>query len=104
MVSARQLSLEGRHRAIDQVAHHRLGKGGYPRQRHRAGLDPHATHGSAAIRPGPCRTDLGPYAAGQMGRWSEPENLTSLPMFLCTPLSGFMSGTGVPVDGGYAIA
>jgi len=25
-------------------------------------------------------------------------------MFLCTPLSGFMSGTGVPVDGGYAIA
>lgn len=39
-----------------------------------------------------------------MGRWGEPEDLAGPAMFLCTPLSGFMTGTVVPVDGGYAIA
>lgn len=39
-----------------------------------------------------------------MGRWGEPEDLAGPTLFLTTPLAGFMTGTVVPVDGGYAIA
>ncbi|MBY6136390.1 SDR family oxidoreductase [Nocardioides marinus] len=39
-----------------------------------------------------------------MNRWGEPQDLAGPAMFLTTPLAGFMTGTVVPVDGGYAIA
>ncbi|MFW8637582.1 SDR family NAD(P)-dependent oxidoreductase [Cribrihabitans pelagius] len=39
-----------------------------------------------------------------MNRWGEPEDLAGPALFLTTPLAGFMTGTVVPVDGGYAIA
>ncbi len=39
-----------------------------------------------------------------MGRWGEAGDLSGPTMFLCTPLSGFMTGVIMPVDGGYSIA
>ncbi len=39
-----------------------------------------------------------------MGRWGEPGDLAGPAMFLATPLAGFMTGTVIPIDGGYAIA
>ncbi len=39
-----------------------------------------------------------------MGRWGEAGDLAGPAMFLCTPLSGFMTGVVMPVDGGYSIA
>lgn len=39
-----------------------------------------------------------------MGRWGEPNDLAGPVLFLSTPLAGFVTGTVLPVDGGYAIA
>ena len=39
-----------------------------------------------------------------MGRWGEPGDLAGPSLFLTTPLAGFMTGTILPVDGGYAVA
>ncbi len=39
-----------------------------------------------------------------MGRWGEAGDLSGPTMFLCTPLSSFMTGVVMPVDGGYSIA
>ena len=39
-----------------------------------------------------------------MGRWGKAGDLAGPTMFLCTPLSGFMTGVVMPVDGGYSIA
>ncbi|SDE04003.1 SDR family NAD(P)-dependent oxidoreductase [Limimaricola pyoseonensis] len=39
-----------------------------------------------------------------MGRWGEAGDLSGPAMFLCTPLSGFMTGVVMPVDGGYSVA
>ncbi len=39
-----------------------------------------------------------------MARWGRPEDLTGLALFLAGPHAGFMTGTVIPVDGGYSIA
>jgi NAD(P)-dependent dehydrogenase (short-subunit alcohol dehydrogenase family) len=39
-----------------------------------------------------------------MGRWGTPGDLTGPALFLCSPLAGFITGTILPVDGGYLIA
>ena len=69
-----------------------------------------------AVAPGYIRTPLtsalqedagrsdGILARTPMGRWGEPTDLARPVMFLATPLAGFMTGTVVPVDGGYAVA
>ncbi|MEX0628057.1 MAG: SDR family oxidoreductase [Cucumibacter sp.] len=36
-----------------------------------------------------------------MGRWGQPEDLVGAGLFLCSPLAGFITGTILPVDGGY---
>lgn len=38
-----------------------------------------------------------------MRRWGQPGDLAGPALFLTTPLAGFMTGTVIPVDGGYAI-
>ena len=36
-----------------------------------------------------------------MGRWGTPADLADPALFLCSPLAGFITGTVLPVDGGY---
>jgi NAD(P)-dependent dehydrogenase (short-subunit alcohol dehydrogenase family) len=39
-----------------------------------------------------------------LARWGTPEDLVPPALFLCSPLAGFVTGTIMPVDGGYAAA
>jgi 2-dehydro-3-deoxy-D-gluconate 5-dehydrogenase len=36
------------------------------------------------------------------GRWGRPEDLGGVAVFLASPASGFITGTALPVDGGYS--
>ena len=37
------------------------------------------------------------------GRWGVPADLAGIAVFLCSAASDFVTGTAIPVDGGYAI-
>jgi 2-deoxy-D-gluconate 3-dehydrogenase len=37
------------------------------------------------------------------GRWGTPEDLAGIAVFLCSKASDFVTGTAIPVDGGYAV-
>lgn len=37
------------------------------------------------------------------GRWGNPEDLAGLGVFLASPASDFVTGTAIPVDGGYSV-
>jgi 2-deoxy-D-gluconate 3-dehydrogenase len=37
------------------------------------------------------------------GRWGEPNDLAGIAVFLCSAASDFVTGTAIPVDGGYSI-
>jgi 2-deoxy-D-gluconate 3-dehydrogenase len=37
------------------------------------------------------------------GRWGEPHDLAGIAVFLATAASDFVTGTAIPVDGGYSI-
>jgi NAD(P)-dependent dehydrogenase (short-subunit alcohol dehydrogenase family) len=39
-----------------------------------------------------------------MGRWGDPADVSGAVMFLCSPAASFITGTILPVDGGYSIA
>ncbi|HTJ57965.1 MAG TPA: SDR family oxidoreductase [Devosiaceae bacterium] len=39
-----------------------------------------------------------------MGRWGTPADLAGPALFLCSPLAGFVTGTILPVDGGFLVA
>jgi 2-deoxy-D-gluconate 3-dehydrogenase len=36
------------------------------------------------------------------GRWGQPEDLSGIAVFLCSRASDFVTGTAIPVDGGYS--
>ena len=37
------------------------------------------------------------------GRWGEPQDLSGIAVFLCSQASDFITGTAIPVDGGYSV-
>jgi 2-deoxy-D-gluconate 3-dehydrogenase len=37
------------------------------------------------------------------GRWGEPADLAGIAVFLCSRASDFVTGTAIPVDGGYSV-
>jgi 2-deoxy-D-gluconate 3-dehydrogenase len=37
------------------------------------------------------------------GRWGEPKDLSGIAVFLCSRASDFITGTAIPVDGGYSV-
>jgi 2-deoxy-D-gluconate 3-dehydrogenase len=37
------------------------------------------------------------------GRWGEPTDLSGIAVFLCSKASDFVTGTAIPVDGGYSV-
>jgi 2-deoxy-D-gluconate 3-dehydrogenase len=37
------------------------------------------------------------------GRWGEPADLAGVAVFLCSAASAFVTGTAIPVDGGYSV-
>jgi len=70
-----------------------------------------------AVLPGWIRTELTDGARAQVqgleervnartpaGRWGRPEDLAGIAVFLASAASGFVTGTAIPVDGGYSIA
>lgn len=70
-----------------------------------------------AILPGWINTDLTRGAREQVpglhdkvlartpaGRWGEPQDLAGIAVFLASRASDFITGTAIPVDGGYSIA
>ena len=38
------------------------------------------------------------------GRWGQPDDLAGIAVFLASAASDFVTGTAIPVDGGYSIA
>jgi 2-deoxy-D-gluconate 3-dehydrogenase len=38
-----------------------------------------------------------------LGRWGRPSDFEGVAIFLCSPASDFISGTAIPVDGGYSV-
>ncbi len=39
-----------------------------------------------------------------LGRWGKPEDVAGTAVFLCSPAASFITGTMVPIDGGYLAA
>ncbi|HUQ74701.1 MAG TPA: glucose 1-dehydrogenase [Burkholderiales bacterium] len=37
------------------------------------------------------------------GRWGTPQDMGGIAVFLCSPASDFITGTAIPVDGGYSV-
>lgn len=62
-----------------------------------------ATPLTQALQDDPARS--GPILARTpLNRWGTPEDIGNVVAFLCTPAASFMTGTIVPVDGGYLVS
>jgi 2-deoxy-D-gluconate 3-dehydrogenase len=86
--------------AVHQVARHRLGQGQHPGEHGAARLDRHRADARRAVQvPGLYERVL---ARTPAGRWGVPEDLAGIAVFLASKASDFVTGTAIPVDGGYA--
>jgi 2-deoxy-D-gluconate 3-dehydrogenase len=37
------------------------------------------------------------------GRWGTPQDMAGIAVFLCSRASDFITGTAIPIDGGYSV-
>ena len=93
---------QGRHRPAHPRARLRLGRGQHPGQRGAAGLDRHRPHGPGARATSPVCTSAC-CARTPAGRWGHPDDFAGIAVFLASPASDFVTGTAIPVDGGYSV-
>jgi 2-deoxy-D-gluconate 3-dehydrogenase len=63
-------------------------------------IDTELTEGARAQVPGLNESVLTRTPAG---RWGKPADLAGIAVFLCSAASDFVTGTGIPCDGGYTI-
>ena len=42
-------------------------------------------------------------ARAAAGRWGEPEDFAGIAVFLASAASDYVTGTAIPVDGGYSV-
>ena len=56
-----------------------------------------------ALQQDPARSDA-ILSRTPLRRWADPEDVAGAALFLCSPAARFMTGTVVPVDGGYLVA
>jgi 2-deoxy-D-gluconate 3-dehydrogenase len=63
-------------------------------------IDTELTEGARAQVPGLNENVLSRTPAG---RWGTPADLAGIAVFLCSPASDFVTGTGIPCDGGFTI-
>ncbi len=62
-----------------------------------------ATPLTQALQDDPARA--GPILARTpMGRWGSPDDLRGIALFLASPHAAFMTGTVIPIDGGYSVS
>ena len=80
----------------------RLGRRQHPGQRRAAGLDRHRPHQARArARSTACTTAC--WRARPAARWGAVADFAGIAVFLAQPASDFVTGTAIPVDGGYSI-
>jgi 2-deoxy-D-gluconate 3-dehydrogenase len=63
-------------------------------------IDTALTEGARAFTPGLAESAT---ARAPAGRWGRPEDLAGIAVFLASAASDFVTGTAIPVDGGYSI-
>jgi 2-deoxy-D-gluconate 3-dehydrogenase len=64
-------------------------------------IDTELTQGARQQVPGLYERVL---ARTPAARWGKPEDLAGIAVFLASPASDFVTGTAIPVDGGYSVA
>ncbi|MEJ8823506.1 glucose 1-dehydrogenase [Variovorax humicola] len=64
-------------------------------------IETELTDGARAQVPGLYERVLARTAAG---RWGQPQDLAGIAVFLASAASDFITGTAIPVDGGYSVA
>ena len=80
----------------------RVGPRQHPGQRGAARLDRHrAHHRTRAARCHGLHDRV--LARTPAGRWGVPDDISGIAVFLGGPASDFVTGTAIPVDGGYSI-
>jgi 2-deoxy-D-gluconate 3-dehydrogenase len=63
-------------------------------------IETEMTDGAKAHVPGLAESVV---ARTPAGRWGQPRDLAGLAVFLAAPASDFLTGTGIPADGGFSI-
>ena len=76
-------------------------QGQHPGERRAARLDRHRPHAQARKQVAGLHERV--LARTPAGRWGTPDDFAGIAVFLASPASDFVTGTAIPVDGGYSV-
>ena len=79
-----------------------MGQGQHPGQRRAAGLDRHRADPAARQQVPGLQESVEKRTPA--GRWGVPRDMSGVAAFLASDASDFVTGTAIPVDGGFSIA